>query len=299
LSEACDRWHIDLIHSHAFHRSMFTAAQTEGIPVVATSHGDAANKRYQKRRVVSAYRRIAPRVSAVTVLHTGMEAIIRRNFGDIFRISVIPTGLDDSWLQAPAAQVRDLFLTVGRLGEDKRPELAITAYARSKSRQHCGLAMVGEGELKPQLAALARESGLVVAEHAPQQDVGNTVFFCGYQSGAALRALYARSRLLLHPSRTEAFCLVLLEAMAMGALPVCDNLDTYKSQFANTPCKVVFVENPVPETWAAAIDDWAQSVQIAELAEVNRTAVARFAWSPVFAMYQHCYEDALASRSES
>jgi glycosyltransferase involved in cell wall biosynthesis len=294
FSEICERWKIDLIHAHAFHRSMFTAAHTSEIPLVVTSHGDAANKRYQKQRVVNACRRIAPRVSLVTVLHAGMEACIKRNFGDLFRIAIIPNGLDDVWLQAPVVQARDLFLYAGRLVEDKRPELAILAYARSVSRKNYGLAIAGEGDLKQQLITLAKAQGLDVSENMPQQNVGNTVFFCGYQTGDVLRNLYSRSRLLLHPSNSEAFCLVLLEAMAMGVLPICDDLDTYKSQFAGSSCNVVFVENPDPEPWAKAIDAWARSPQLAEFVEVNQAGVARFAWSTVFPLYRQCYDDALA-----
>ncbi len=296
LAEVCRRWKIELIHSHAFHRSLFTAAHIQGIPLIATTHGDAANKRYQKQRVINAYRRIAPRVSAVTVLHKGMEACIRRNFGDLFRITIIPNGLDDAWLQPAAPRERDLFLSVGRLGEDKRPGLAIEAYAASTSRRHYGLALAGDGAMKDDLVELARARGLTVAESLPQQAVADTVFFCDYQTGTTLRDLYARSRLLLHPSSTEAFCLVLMEAMASGALPLCDDLDTYKSQFAGSTCQPVFVDTPSPGPWGAAIDAWADSPRLPGLLEANRAGVAGFAWSTVFPLYWQCYEDALASQ---
>ncbi len=135
------------------------------------------------------------------------------------RCQVVPFGIDVSRYQrtpgreAAAAAWRaryggaPLLLGVGRLVYYKGFAHAIRAL-RSVPEAH--LLLVGEGPLRTELEALARECG-----------VAGRVHFLGHLEDEALTALYFASDVFVLPSvtRAEAFALVQLEALACQ-LPV-------------------------------------------------------------------------------
>jgi phosphatidylinositol alpha-1,6-mannosyltransferase len=67
------------------------------------------------------------------------------------------------------------------------------------------LVIVGDGDDRPRLERLARESG-----------AGDRIAFTGFASDALLATAYARASLFVMPSRGEGFGLVYVEAMARG-----------------------------------------------------------------------------------
>ncbi|MGH8047717.1 MAG: glycosyltransferase [Chthoniobacterales bacterium] len=102
-----------------------------------------------------------------------------------------------------------------RLIEKKGIDDSLRALARLRTTHPAAtLAIAGDGPLREQLEALARELGIAGA-----------VTFTGFQSQAQLRSLYETSHIFLHPSRTtqgldqEGVPNSMLEAMSSG-LPV-------------------------------------------------------------------------------
>jgi colanic acid/amylovoran biosynthesis glycosyltransferase len=106
-----------------------------------------------------------------------------------------------------------------RLIEKKGLDDSLRAFAGFRARFPAAtFTIAGDGPLRPQLDALARELGIADALH-----------FAGFQTQEQLRALYTDSHIFLHPSRTtsgldqEGVPNSMLEAMATG-LPVAATL---------------------------------------------------------------------------
>lgn len=299
FKEAILQWQIDLVHCHEIHRSLYTAGLCCSCPILASSHGGVFHKRYEKKRVIRAYRRFSHKVSYVTVLNEAMAATMRQRFGNMFKLVTIPNGIEDSWLQSEPARPRDILLGAGRLSTDKRYDLAIDAYAASTSRHSLPLVIAGEGETGEQIAARARKHDIDVVKDMPRQATANTLYLPGYQTGNNKKQLFSRARLFLHPSQFEAFGIVLLEAMAQGALPLCADLATYRSQFPAQDFQLVYVPELAAGQWAAAIDQWSGYGELATLTSANREATRQFAWSAIFEKYFQCYSNAVTSHDEN
>jgi glycosyltransferase involved in cell wall biosynthesis len=282
------------VHCHEVHRSLYTAGLVANCAIIASSHGGIFHKRYRKQRVICAYRRFADKVSCVTVLNTAMADALQQRFGSLFAAEIIPNGIEDSWLAAPPERQKDILLGAGRLSADKCYDLAIDAYAASQSRQHLALVIAGEGDTEAELEARASAQQLAVLREMPTKARANTVYFSGYQTGANKMELFARARLLLHPSRFEAFGIVLLEAMAQKALPVCADLPTYRSQFAADRFHLQYITPYEVQAWARGIDECGDAAELAAAVAANHSAVAAFAWSRIFQRYLACYQAAAA-----
>lgn len=296
FADAVEHWQIDLVHCHEIHRSLYTAGRACQLPIVASSHGGVFHKRYKKNRVIAAYRRFAANISCVTVLNSAMAETLELRFGELFKVVTIGNGIDDSWLRDPPSPHKDILLCAGRLSADKCYDLAITAYAACSSRERYALVIAGAGDTEAELRALARQLSITIVNGMPGSDDANpnTVYFTGYQTGAVKKSLFARARLFLHPSRLEAFGIVLLEAMAQQALPLCASLATYHSQFPAQQFQLHYEATAEAQDWARAIDQWTDSPQLGALCKHNHIAVEQFAWSHIFQRYLDCYELAIA-----
>ncbi len=127
-------------------------------------------------------------------------------------VAVIPNGITVSSFQ-PAPRVArgadGFLLYVGSLWRMKGVDTLIQAMAHLKnSYPRLHLKIVGGGAELRALAKLAHD-----------MDVGDRVVFCGSLETLPLREMYGQALALILPSRSEAFGIALLEAMASG-LPV-------------------------------------------------------------------------------
>lgn len=115
-------------------------------------------------------------------------------------VPLLPADIDAASLAARPPEI----IAVGRLSREKGFDDLIRAVARV-TRRDATLTIAGEGPERAALEALAGAEG-----------VAGRVRFAGFTDPAPL---YARARLCAIPSRTEAFGMVAVEALAAG-LPV-------------------------------------------------------------------------------
>ena len=125
------------------------------------------------------------------------------------KIHLAPNAVDVAfWSQRPSGagrrQERPLLLFVGRLVHGKGPDIAISAFSQSKLAERATLVVAGEG---PERLALEKISG-------------NRISFVGNQSREELRRLYHSADILLLPSRSDVWGLVLNEAAAAGVAAI-------------------------------------------------------------------------------
>ena len=194
------------------------AAKAAGAPVIVyTPHcfpfemQAAPAVRWFYRQVERRMARVTDRI--VAVCEQEREAAIRKRICPPERIVVIENGLDlaafDRAAELPPER-RELGLrdedvvigSMGRLSQQKGQEYLVRALpAILAAKPEARLLLVGEGELRPQLEALAAELGL-----------GDRVVFAGHREDAA--ACHQVLDIYVLPSLWEACPYVLLEAMA-------------------------------------------------------------------------------------
>jgi glycosyltransferase involved in cell wall biosynthesis len=145
---------------------------------------------------------IYPLASRLVVLNRNDLAYYRRYLS---RVRLIPNPVTEK----PAAAVRreKLIIAIGHLEPVKNFEDAIRAMAASRLEDEgWSLAIIGSGSCEGRLRELIGELGLRRTEiRHPKADLG---------------PWYARASLILVPSRSESFSLVLAEAMLSGVLPI-------------------------------------------------------------------------------
>jgi len=227
LERAIRRFRPDLLHLHVPNTSAFAALllrSARRLPWIVHWHADvAADAQHAALRL--AYRFYRPweqallaRARAVIAtstpyLHASAALAAWRD-----KVRVIPLGI------AAAGRVPDVavpavwqdgtlrVLAVGRLSYYKGFDVLLDALAHVP---RAGLVLVGEGEGMARLRARARECG-----------IESRVTFAGHVDDATLTALYANADVLCLPSidRSEAFGLVLLEAMRAGVPAIASDI---------------------------------------------------------------------------
>lgn len=105
------------------------------------------------------------------------------------------------------------FVFVGRLADWKRVDLLLRAFATAAASTPMRLEVIGDGDQRARLEALARELGLATTVEGGG---AGTVAFLGWQSQPACAAAIAAARGLVLPSILECGGAVVLEAMALG-----------------------------------------------------------------------------------
>jgi glycosyltransferase involved in cell wall biosynthesis len=141
------------------------------------------------------------------------------------RISIAPYSVDNDYFaqrsqaaQADRAAARrrlgiptegPLFLYVAKLLPRKRPLDLIRAFIQASDAGMAQLALVGDGELMPEVQALRSGSS-----------VRDQIHLLGFRNQSELPEIYGASDVLVLPSDLEPWGLVVNEAMACGAVPV-------------------------------------------------------------------------------
>lgn len=215
----------DIIHLHVPNTSAFWVmllAKASKVPWVVHWHSDVVSSAIDRRLAIaySVYRPVEQRLlaRARTIITTSQRYLDSSSPLNRWRekCKVIPLGLDPERLLPPERlplQWAETFwgntsvfrvLAIGRLSYYKGHDLLIRAVAETDGMR---VVIVGEGDRRLELERLIRELRL--------QD---KVVLSGLLPEAELQALLVSSHCICLPSieRTEAFGLVLLEAMRYG-----------------------------------------------------------------------------------
>ncbi|WP_176056445.1 glycosyltransferase family 4 protein [Brucella intermedia] len=159
--------------------------------------------------------------------------------------AVIYNGLaeDEFMTVADAADASD-FLFVGTMRELKGPDVMIRALARLRDRDQRALTatMVGDGAEKSGFIALAEELG-----------VSGQIRFL---PGMAAREAFALGRIMVVPSRAEAFPYIVLEALAAGKSVIASNVGGIPEVFGpRSPALVEPEEEALAHKMLGVADD--------------------------------------------
>ena len=224
LHRAIRQFRPDLLHLHLPNTSAFWALMVPAarrLPWVIHWHADVVASRLD-RRLALAYRFYRPLEQRLLAASRAVIATSPPYLDASLaltpwreRCHSIPLGLDPARIPAPgpAAQARAAalwrepgfrVLAIGRLTYYKGHDVLIRAAAELEDSR---VLIVGAGEQRASLATLIQTLGL-----------SHRVELTGFQPEADLNALLASCDVLCLPSleRTEAFGLVLLEAMRFG-----------------------------------------------------------------------------------
>ena len=192
----------DIIHAHTY-LGGWVAAQIKhhfNIPYIITEHATAV----QRNDLSSVHQEILTtaytQTNRIIAVSKQLQSTIAQRFPNV---QVVPNFIDTNLFQLGHHDKTDSFniIYVGDLITRKQVHLLIEAC--SKLSLPYQLTIVGDGPLSTNLEDLAKSLGV----HAR---------FLGRQSQTGIAELLVNQHLMVHPSQTETFGLVLVEAMSCG-----------------------------------------------------------------------------------
>lgn len=237
-----------------------------GIPFVDISHG--APSRWE---VAAARCRPDAYVAPTRVAEQAMREAVPG-----LKTHVLPPGVDTSLFnpEGPRRETglqRPVALAVGALEPLKRMDLAIRAVA---ARGVGSLLLVGDGPQREELVGLGREL------------LGSERFQWRTATASEMPALYRSADLLVSTSRSEAFGLVYVEALACG-LPVVTQDDAVRREVLGEEAR--YVDSEDPAVWAGQMETALSTADpVAARERAKRYDVARSA-----ARLQEIFEEIL------
>ncbi len=184
------------------------------------------------------------RVKNVIAVSEDVASILRSDFG-LKNVSRIYNPVDAEAVQAqvdePFQHPKPYIVALGRFHEVKRYDLLIDAYAKSKMKEDCDLIIVGDGELRGSLENQVNALQLY-----------DKVHFVGTQSNPF--PYLAGAKFLTLSSRTEAFPMVLIEALALQCPVVATDCPTGPREIVKHNENGLLVENENVDAFSEAID---------------------------------------------
>jgi glycosyltransferase involved in cell wall biosynthesis len=202
------------------------------------------------------------RVKNIIAVSEDVASILRSDYG-LKNVSRIynPVDVEDITAQVdqPYQHPKPYIVALGRFHEVKRYDLLINAYSNSKMQEDCDLVIVGDGELRPELESQVKQLNL--------QD---KVHFVGTQSNPF--PYLAGARFITLSSRTEAFPMVLIEALALKCPVVATDCPTGPREIVEHGINGLLVENENAEAFSKAIDQLYYDVELHKQFQNNAVA---------------------------
>ncbi|MBF4992887.1 glycosyltransferase [Arthrobacter gandavensis] len=221
ISTLLDKVKPDVVHIQCHYmvgEYTLYAARKRGIRVVATNHFMPENldpflpfPKWFKRIVARNSWRDMGKVmgrAAVVTTPTPLAAKAMVEYARLPDVLPLSNGIDASTYELRAGESVDrpdhpTVLFVGRLAEEKHVDVLINAVAKTPLELNVHAEIVGGGEVKPALVALAKRLG-----------IADRVDFRGLVSDEELRQAYLRADIFCMPGTAELQSLVTLEAMS-------------------------------------------------------------------------------------
>lgn len=204
----------DIVHAHNLTAGGLVAcliADDFGVPYVVTEHTSTyASDIGAVRRDLSILTRAAAHASTIIAVGSQLADNLRGSLGGELseRVVVVPNVVDPAFLAKPLAKSTSRPYTVAGIGSlipRKNYELLLRAFAGAALPADARLVIGGDGPRLGRLRALAEDIGL-----------SERVDFLGRLSRQDVVRLLQQSHLFAHPSDSESFGVVLIEAMAFG-----------------------------------------------------------------------------------
>lgn len=212
LAEALRRESPDLVHAHWTYEFAL-GALSSGRPTLITCHDWAPTI---LRYTPDAYRSMRLGMQVVSLTRgkqfTAVSPYIQHRIAPLTRgpVTVVPNGLEDSLFQDGQREPPDLPIIVSVNNGFSRLKNVATLLAAfnlvRKKHTNARLILVGQGY----------EEGGPAHSWARGHGLGGNVVFHGWLHNDAVDQLLSCATMLVHPSREESFCCVLVEAMAKG-----------------------------------------------------------------------------------
>lgn len=184
---------------------------------IYSPHGGSLHFDRKTRRggaVFLVERMLAPMTDAVLFVSNFEKRIYEEKVGRPYGLhAVVYNGLsEDEFIPVADAPDASDFLFVGTMRDLKGPDLLIRALARLRDQNQRAFTatMVGDGAEKPDFIALTDELGMSAQIR--------------FQPGTAAREAFAMGRIMVVPSRAEAFPYIVLEALAAGKPVIASNV---------------------------------------------------------------------------
>ena len=146
----------------------------------------------------------------------------------------------DAFLKTFIGLPKPIILTVGRLSPEKNQALLLRAYARMPRHARASLVILGEGDTRANLESLARDLG-----------IDGETYFPGFVSNPWW--YMHRSDLYVLSSKSEAYPMVLIEALACGLPVVATDCRHGPSEIIQSQAFGTLVPVDDPQTLAAAM----------------------------------------------
>lgn len=292
------RARVDLVQTHGFYPSLvgLAAATLAGTPVkvVTRHHGDFTTlfRRPVHRRLDRLQTQWADHVFAAS--GAVRDAMVWHEHASPGKVSVTWYGYDFDVLRPRLSadarrRVRDaiggddriIAVSVARLSPEKGHEYLLRAApAVIENRPELMFVLVGDGPLRQELMTRTRVLG-----------VDDHVRFLGWRTDAW--DLIEASDLVVHPSLHEAFCSVIIEAMALERPLVATDVGGAPEQ-VDSGATGVLVPPRDPDAIEAAIEDVLREGRGAEMGvEARQRVVSRFGIGRMVRHYEGLYDQLL------
>lgn len=200
---------IEHVHAHFGTNSAAVAMLCHAVggpPYSLTCHGP---KEFDRPEHLGLTEKIARARFVAGVSSFGRSQLYRwTRAGEWDKVHVVPCGVDQSFLDAPAVPVpaAPRLCSVGRICEQKGQLLLVRALGQLRREgRRAELVLVGDGELRA-----------TVEEQARQDGVADQLTITGWADGARVRREVQAARALVMPSFAEGLPVSIMEALALG-----------------------------------------------------------------------------------
>lgn len=287
---AARQFRPDVLHVHCFGPNgpyAMAISRLTAIPLVLTSHGETfmdENDIFERSPFLrAALRRACATASVVTGVSSLVSDDLRRRFASP-PLQLVPNGVTHTQRNSPldlGQRGRGEVVAVGRLVTVKGFDLLIHAVASSEHVRR--LRIVGDGAERGALQELV-----------DSLEVADRVEFVGRADSEEVQHLMSTARVVVMPSRREAFGIVALEAWASGT-PLVATSTGGPAGFVTDGIDGLLVDPSDTAALAAAIDRVLADPELgAALAEEGLVSVQKFTWPRVAEQYVGIYRSMLS-----
>jgi glycosyltransferase involved in cell wall biosynthesis len=257
---------VSHLHAHFGTNSTAVArlvSHLSGVPYSFTVHGP---EEFDAPRALDLPGKIADAAFAVAISSFGRSQLMRWTDPAAWdRLRIVRCGVDRIFADAPPAPAcaAPTLCCVARLSGQKGLPLLIEAAALLKQRGvDFRLKLVGDGELRPQIARAIADGGLA-----------DQVEITGYLSAEGVRAVVTGSRAMVLPSFAEGLPVVVMEALALRT-PVIVTRIAGTPELVDQDCGWLITAGavePLADAMAAALA--ADPARLREMGEIGRARV--------------------------